>query len=140
AFIKDLMQEIIAVPEFREEDCEMMMEYYMLLQSHIAEADKADVGAMLLIPANIADMTRILPYAEGKRWRDQLGRIHPLDIGNGFSTFVDQRLEYATTQVANCERLVLPKPIPLGARANRSPSTDRHGTRGDRGGSVSRGN
>ncbi len=111
----------------------------MLLQSHIAEADKVDVGAMLLIPANIADMTRILPYAEGKRWRDQLGRINPLDIGNGFSTFVDRRLEYATTQVANCERLVLPKPIPLGARANRSPSTDRHGSRGDRGGSASRG-
>jgi hypothetical protein len=131
AFIKDLMQEIRAVPEFREEDCEKMMEYYMLLQPHIAEAD---------IPASIADMTRILPYAEGKRWRDQLGRIHPLDIGNGFSTFVDRRLEYATTQVANCERLVLPKPIPLGARANRSPSTDRHGSRGDRGGSVSRGN
>jgi hypothetical protein len=36
AFIKDLMQEIRAVPEFREEDCEKMMEYYMLLQSHIA--------------------------------------------------------------------------------------------------------
>ncbi len=85
-------------------------------------------------------MTRTLPYAEGKRWRDQLGSIHPLDIGNGFSTFVDRRLEYATTQVANCERLVLPKPIPLGARANRSPSTDGHGSRGIRGGSVSRGN
>jgi hypothetical protein len=64
AFIKDLMQEIRAVSEFKEEDCEKMMEYYMLLQSHIAEADKADVGAMLLIPANIADMTRVLPYAE----------------------------------------------------------------------------
>ncbi len=96
--------------------------------------------AMLLIPANIADITRTLPYAEGKRWRDQLGRIHPLDIGNGFSTFVDRRLEYATTQVANCDLLVLPKPIPLGGRANRSPSTDRHGSRGDRSGSVSRGN
>jgi hypothetical protein len=95
---------------------------------------------MLLIPANIADMTRTLPYTEGKRWRDQLGRIHPLDIGNGFSAFVDRRLEYATTQVSNCEQLVLPKPIPLGAPANRSPSTDRHGSRGDRGGSVSRGN
>ncbi len=129
----------------------------MLLQSHIAEADKVDVGAMLLIPANIADMTRILPYAEGKQWRDQLGRIHPLDIGNRFSNFaiegwstrphkspisnfVDRRLEYATTQVTNCERLVLPKPIPLKARANRSPSTNRHASRGDRGGSVSRGN
>jgi hypothetical protein len=139
AFIRDLMQEIKAVPEFREEESEKMMEYYMLLQSHIAEADKADVGAMLLIPANIADMTRILPYAEGKRWRDQLGRIHPLDIGNGFSNFVDRRLEYAATQVANCERLVLPKQIPLKARANRSPSTDRHASRGDRSSSVSRG-
>ena len=28
AFVKDLMQEIKAVPEFREEDCEKMMEYY----------------------------------------------------------------------------------------------------------------
>jgi hypothetical protein len=105
-----------------------MMEYYMLLQLHIAEADKADVGAMLLIPANIANMTRILPYDKGKRWRDQLGRIHPLDIGNGFSNFVNRRLEYATTQVAICERLVLPKPIPLKARANRLPSMDRHGS------------
>jgi hypothetical protein len=92
ACIKDLMQEIRAEPEFREEDCEKLMEYYMLRQSHIAEDDKADVGAMLLIPANIADMTQTLPYAEGKRWRDQLGRIHPLNIGNGFSTFVDRRL------------------------------------------------
>jgi hypothetical protein len=59
AFIKDLMQEIRAVPEFREEECEKLMEYFMLLQSpHIAEANKADVGAMVLIPANIADMTR----------------------------------------------------------------------------------
>jgi hypothetical protein len=131
AFIKDLMQEIKAVPEFREDESEKMMEYYMLLQLHIAEADKADVGA---------DMTRILPYAEGKRWRDQLGHIHPLDISNGFSNFLDRRLEYATAQVTNCERLVLPKPIPLKAHANRSPSTDRHVSRGDRGGSVSRGN
>jgi hypothetical protein len=53
AFIKDLMQEIRTVPGFKEEECEKMMEYYMLLQSHIAEADKADVGVMLLIPANI---------------------------------------------------------------------------------------
>jgi hypothetical protein len=60
------MQEIRAVSEFREEECEKMMEYYMLLQSHIAEADKADDGAMLLIRANIADMARTLPYAEGK--------------------------------------------------------------------------
>jgi hypothetical protein len=140
AFIKDLMQEIRAVPEFREEECEKMLEYYMLLQSHIAKADKADVDTMLLIPANIADMTRTLPYAEGKQWRDQLGRIHPLDIGNGFSTFVVRRLEYATTQVANCERLVLSKPIPLKARTNGSPSTDQHGSRGHHGGSVSRGN
>jgi hypothetical protein len=140
AFIKDLMQETRAVSRFKEEECEKMTKYYMLLQSHIAEADKADVGAMLLIPANIADMTWTLPYAEGKWWRDQLGRIHPLDIGNGFSTFVDGRLEYATTQVANCQRLVLPKPIPMGACAYRSPSTDRHGSRGDRGGSVSQGN
>jgi hypothetical protein len=95
AFIKDLMQQIRAVPEFREEECEKMMEYYMLLQSHIAEADKTDV-AMLLIPANIADMTGTLPYAEKKWWGDQLGRIHPLDIGNGFLAFVDQRLESAT--------------------------------------------
>jgi hypothetical protein len=121
AFIKDLMQEIRAVPKFKEEECEKMMEYYMLRQSHIAKADKADVGAMLLIPANIADMTWTLPYAEGKQWRDKLGRINPLNIGNGFSTFVDWRLEYATTQVTNCERLV---PIPMRARANRSPSAD----------------
>jgi hypothetical protein len=85
----------------------------MLLQLHIAEADKAKVGAKMLIPANIVVMTRILPLAEGKRWRDQPGRIHPLDIDNGFSTLVDRRLQYRTTHVANCERLVLPKPTPM---------------------------
>jgi hypothetical protein len=68
AFIKDLMQEIRAVPGFKEEECEKMMEYYILLQSHIAEADKADVGAMLLILANIADMTRT--QREGASLRD----------------------------------------------------------------------
>jgi hypothetical protein len=116
-----------------------MMEYYMLLQSHIAE-DRAVVGAILLIPANIADMTRTLLYTEGKRWRDQLGSIHPLDIGNGFSTFVNRRLDYTTTQVANSEWLVLPKPILMRARSNRSPSADCHGSRSKRRGSVSCGN
>ncbi|MFO0006967.1 MAG: hypothetical protein ACK559_38215, partial [bacterium] len=35
---------------------------------------------------------------------------------------------------------MLPKPIPLKARAHRSPSTDRHASRRDRGSSVSQGN
>jgi hypothetical protein len=32
--------------------------YYVLLQSHITEADKADLGGMLLISANIAEMVQ----------------------------------------------------------------------------------
>jgi hypothetical protein len=86
---------------------------YILLQSHIAEGDKAGTADMLLIPANIADMTQVLPKSEGRRWKEEQGRIQLLDNANSFSNFLDHRLEYGTEQIAHSERLVLPKLIPL---------------------------
>jgi hypothetical protein len=63
------------------------MEYYVLLQSHIAEADKSDHGGMLLMPANIEDMTCVLPWIEEKLWREAQGGVH-LDNNNRFLAFV----------------------------------------------------
>jgi hypothetical protein len=88
-FIPDLMQDIRAVSEIKEDEYEKTIEYYVLLQSHIAEADKVNLGGMLLIPANIADMTRVLPKPERELWREEQGHIHPVDNANSFSNFVD---------------------------------------------------
>jgi hypothetical protein len=90
------------------------MEYYVLLQSHIAEADKT----------NIEDMSQVLPRLEREEWSLEQGRTHPIVHRNSFSTVVDQRLEHVTTLIANSEQLVLPKPIPIQARLHRSPSVD----------------
>jgi hypothetical protein len=50
-FIKDLMQDIKNVPLIKDGDDERLMDYYVMLQSHIAEARNADLLEMLLIPA-----------------------------------------------------------------------------------------
>jgi hypothetical protein len=63
-----------------------------------------------------------------------------MDNNNRFSALVHRRLEYVTMQVANSERLVLPKPIPSQGRSGRSPSLESRGFRNDRRGLVSRGN
>jgi hypothetical protein len=55
------MQEIRAMTTFKEEESEKVMEYYLFLQSHIAQADKSDCIGMLLMPANIEDMTCSYP-------------------------------------------------------------------------------
>ncbi len=41
AFIKDLMQEIRGFSMIKEAEDERLMDYYVLLQSHIEEANKA---------------------------------------------------------------------------------------------------
>ena len=52
-FIKDLMQDIKSVTPIKDGDDEHLMDYYVVLQSHIAEARNAGLLDMLLIPANV---------------------------------------------------------------------------------------
>jgi hypothetical protein len=82
------MQEIQAVSTLKEEKSKKVMEYYVLLQSHIAEADKCDRGGMLLMLANIEDMTCVLPWIEGKLWREAEGAF------TQWTTTTDFRLWY----------------------------------------------
>jgi hypothetical protein len=52
-FIKDLMQDIRSVIPIKDGDNERLMDYYVMLQAHIAEARNVDALDMLLIPANV---------------------------------------------------------------------------------------
>jgi hypothetical protein len=136
ALIKDLMQEIRSVSTIKDGEDERLMDYYVLLQSHIEEARRADLP-MLLSPANMLEMVCPLPTWEKSVWRERQGQIHTVDRVWGFAGFVEDRLEYATNMVATSERLVLPKPIPLH-RPPRSPSSESRGGRYDRGSSGRR--
>ncbi len=70
AFIKDLMQEIKNVPPIKDGDDERLMDYYVMLQSHIKEARNAELLGMLLITANGEVMVQPLPTWEKRVWRD----------------------------------------------------------------------
>jgi hypothetical protein len=48
-FTKDLMQNIKNVAPIKDGDDERLMDYYVMLQAHIAEARSADLLDMLLI-------------------------------------------------------------------------------------------
>ncbi len=52
-FIKDLMQDIKNVAPIKDGDDERLMDYYVMLQAHIAEACNAELLYMLLILANV---------------------------------------------------------------------------------------
>ncbi len=60
-FIKDLMQDIKNVTPIKDGEDERLMDYYVMLQSHIAEACNAGLLEMLLIPANVEMM--VLPLS-----------------------------------------------------------------------------
>jgi hypothetical protein len=68
AFIKGLMQEIRSVSLIKDGEDERLMDYYMLLQSHIEEAHRAVLVSMLLIPANMEEMVLTLPNWEKSIW------------------------------------------------------------------------
>ncbi len=76
------------------------MDYYVLLQSHIEEAESAGLSCMLLIPANVEEMVRPLPKWETRVWRECQGRIHAIERATSFADFMDESLEYATNMVA----------------------------------------
>jgi hypothetical protein len=132
AFVKDLMQEIRSVSAIKDGEDKRLMDYYMLLQSHIEEADNSGLMEMLLIPANVVEMVCPLPTWEKRVLRDRQGQLPAIDRARPLAGFVEDRLEYAINMVAPRERQVLPKAIPLH-RAQRSPSSEGRGDRCVRG-------
>jgi hypothetical protein len=105
---------------------ERLMDYYMILQSHIAEARNSRLLAMLLIPANAEMMVLPLPTWKKRLWRETQGRLPAEDRAWAMVAFMEERLGYAINMVSTSERQVLPKPIPLH-RSQRSPSSDGRG-------------
>jgi hypothetical protein len=74
-FIKDLMQDIRSVTPIKDGDDERLMDYYVTLQAHIAEARNTDALDMLLIPANVELMVLPLTTWEKRIWRETQGRL-----------------------------------------------------------------
>ncbi len=122
-FIKDLMQDIKNVAPIKDGDIESLMDYYVMLQAHIAEARNADLLDMLLILANVELMVLPLTAWEKRVWREAQGRLPAQDRAWYMDVFVNKRLRYAINMVATSERHVLPKAIPLH-RSQRSPSSE----------------
>jgi hypothetical protein len=127
-FIKDLMQDIKNVTPIKDGDDERLMDYYVMLQSHIAEARNMGLLEMLLIPANVEMMVLPLSTWEKRVWREAQGGLPAEDRAWFMEEFVEDRRGYATNMVAMSERHVLPKPIPLH-RLQRSPSSEGPGGR-----------
>jgi hypothetical protein len=127
-FIKDLMQDIKNVAPIKDGDDERLMDYYVMLQAHIAEACNADLLDMLLIPANVELMVLPLTAWEKRVWREAQGRLPAEDRVWYMDVFVNERLRYAISMVAMSERHVLPKAIPLH-RSQRLPSSEGRGGR-----------
>jgi hypothetical protein len=125
-FIKDLMQDIKNVPPIKDGDDEHLMDYYVMLQSHIAEARNAELLEMLLIPANVEMMVLPLSTWEKRVWREAQRRLPAEDMAWYMEDFVEERLAYATNMVATSEWHVLPKPIPLH-RSQKLPSSEGRG-------------
>jgi hypothetical protein len=136
-FIKDLMQDIKSVTPIKESDDERMMDYYLMLQAHIAEARNLGALDMLLIPANVELMVLPLTAWEKRIWRDAQGRLPAEDRSWYMEEFVNERLWYAINMVATSERHVLPKATPFH-RSQRSPSSEGRGGRYSRPGSSGR--
>jgi hypothetical protein len=74
-FIKDLIQDIKSVAPIKDGDDERLMDYYVLLQSHITEACNAGLLDMLLIPANMEMMVIPITAWEKRIWREAQGRL-----------------------------------------------------------------
>ncbi len=70
-FVKDLMQDIKNVTPIKDGEDERLMDYYVMLKSHIAEARNTGLLEMLLIPANVEMRVMVLPLFtwEKRVWR-----------------------------------------------------------------------
>jgi hypothetical protein len=91
-FIKGLMQDIKNVTPIKDVDDERLMDYYLMLQSHIAEARSAGLLKMLLIPANVEMMVLPLFTWEKRVWREVQDRIPAEDRAWYMEEFVEDRL------------------------------------------------
>ncbi len=136
-FIKDLMQDIKSVAPTKDRDDKRLMDYYVMLQLHIAEARNVGLLDLLLIPANVEMMVLPLTAWEKRIWRLALGRLPAEDRACYMDVCVNERLGYAINMVATSERHVLPKPIPLH-RLQRSLYSEGRGGRYGRGSSLGR--
>jgi hypothetical protein len=136
-FIKDLMQDVKNVTPIKDVYVERLMDYYVMLQSHIAEARNAGLLGMLLILANVELMVLPLSTWEKRVWREAQCGLPTVDRAWFMEEFVEDRLRYATNMVATSERHVQPKLIPLH-RSQRSLSSEGRGGRYGRGSSSGR--
>jgi hypothetical protein len=89
SFIKDLMQDIKNVSPIKDGDDERLMDYYVMLQSHIMEARNTGLLGMLLIPANTEMMVQPLPTWERRVWRETQGRLPAVDRAWALAEFVE---------------------------------------------------
>jgi hypothetical protein len=105
-FLKDLMQDIKNVTPIKDGDDERLMDYYVMLQLHIAEACNAGLLEMLLIPASVEMMLLPLSTWEKRVWREAQGRLPAEDRAWYMEEFVEDRLAYATYMVAMSVRHV----------------------------------
>ena len=86
------MQNMKSVAPIKDRDDERLMDYYVLLQSHIAEAHNAELLDMLLIPANVEMMVLPLSTWEKRVWREAQGRLPAEDRAWYMEDFVEERL------------------------------------------------
>jgi hypothetical protein len=91
-FIKDLMQDIKSVTPIKDGDDKRLMDYYVMLQAHIAEARNADALGMLLIPASVELMVLPLTAWEKRVWREAQGRLPAEDRAWYMDVLVNERL------------------------------------------------
>jgi hypothetical protein len=82
----------VNVPPIKDGDVERLMDYYMILQSHIAEARNAELLEKLLIPANAEMMVLPLSTWEKRVWREAQGRLPAEDRAWYMEDFVEERL------------------------------------------------
>ncbi len=80
------------VPPIKDGDVERLMDYYMVLQSHIAEARNEELLEMLLIPANVEMMVLPLSTWEKRVWREAQSRLPAEDREWYMEDFVEERL------------------------------------------------
>jgi hypothetical protein len=112
------MQDVLTTPKIKEFEFDRLLDYYVLLQAYIDEAEKAGQAEMLLIPANIEEILRPLPMREEVLWRKEAAGVLPRQYGAAITTFLDPCLHWTTAQVAG-SRKALPKPIPLAQEIGR---------------------
>jgi hypothetical protein len=75
----------------RDREDERLMDYYVMLQSHIVVADKAGLLVMLLILAKVEEMVQPLPNWEARAWREQQSGAHTTERAISLADFVDKK-------------------------------------------------